>query len=246
MIWLLLILIISFLIEILILATHFQIHCSILSMNINTSFYLISIYLTAIFTYLQYLIYLRRLSIFMDLIRLVQCSYRRFWSVLSILIFKIINNKNQKYSPSSSLLIVDWFYFFTVSFGAFGYVIWGVQFLPNPKTFSSYSFLLYFNLLAFSTFSIYFYIPTEEGWTVTRLFFLPIVLFVISGLKVKFSSSNSFKYFYCLASYYLFSFSYCHFIDLSAIEYPCSYCNIISFIFVPLLLSAYWLMFLNS
>ena len=131
-----------------------------------------------------------------------------------------------------------------MSLGAFGYVIWGVQFLPNPKTFSSNSFLFYFSLLAFSTFSMYFYIPTDEGYTEIRLFFLLIVLLVISGLNVKFSSSNSFKNFYCFASCYLLSFSCCHLIDLSAIEYPYSYNNIMSLILPPLLWSNYSFLFI--
>ena len=73
---------------------------------------------------------------------------------------------------------------------------------------------------------------------------------VLGKSFIKFLNFNGFKSLklYSYVKFTIFiSFSYYHFIDLSAIEYPCSYCNIISFIFVVLLLSAYWFIaYLNS
>ena len=103
-----------------------------------------------------------------------------------------------------------------MSFGALGYVIWGVHLLPVPKTFFSSSFLSYLSLFANCTLSKYLSRPA-----VPPAVYLPTLLdLLIFGLKVSSSFANSFCCFSLSACYCFFSLASRNFADLSAMEGP--------------------------
>jgi hypothetical protein len=116
----------------------------------------------------------------------------------------------------SSFISFSSLVFLTVNFGALGYVIYGVQFLPVPNTFCSRSFFSCFSLLAFCTLSIYLSNPAVPPTAC-----LPTLLaLLICGLKVSSSLAASFAYFYFKASCCFASFCSRNLADLSAIEEP--------------------------